>query len=141
MNAVLFQENANMSNTKNIVLVVDDSPSIRKEVRVNLEKDGYIVREAGSEFGMLSAIEEYGEKADIVLMDLSLNDANGFDLVSRLRAAEKYRNIPVIILTEHADRDSVLMAKMVGVQGYLVKPIIADLLRERIRKVSMGEDG
>ena len=128
-----------MENSKKIVLVVDDSPSIRREVKVILEKDGYTVREAGSEFGMLSSIEEYGIKADMVLMDLTLNDESGFDLVNRLRAADKYRNIPVIILTEHSDRDNVFMAKMVGVQGYIVKPIKADLLRERIRSVFMGE--
>ena len=129
-----------MSNTKKVVVVVDDSPSIRREVKVILEKDGYIVREAGSEFGMLSVIEEYGVKADMVLMDLTLNEENGFDLVNRLRSAEKYRNIPVIILTEHSDRDSVVMAKMVGVHGYIVKPIKADLLRERINSVFSGEN-
>ena len=128
-----------MENSKKIVLVVDDSPSIRREVKVILEKDGYTVREAGSEFGMLSSIEEYGIKADMVLMDLTLNDENGFDLVNRLRTAEKYRSIPVIILTEHSDRDNVFMAKMVGVQGYIVKPIKADILRERIRSIYMGE--
>ncbi|OGO80892.1 MAG: hypothetical protein A2Y21_02260 [Clostridiales bacterium GWC2_40_7] len=128
-----------MANTKKIILVVDDSPSIRREVKVILEKDGYTVREAGSEFGMLSSIEEYGIKADMVLMDLTLNDESGFDLVNRLRAADKYRNIPVIILTEHSDRDNVFMAKMVGVQGYIVKPIKADILRERIRSIYMGE--
>jgi Response regulators consisting of a CheY-like receiver domain and a winged-helix DNA-binding domain len=124
-----------MANVNKIVLVVDDSPSIRREVKVILEKDGFTVREAGSEFGMFSAIEEYSVKADVVLMDLNLNDANGFDLVSKLRATEKYRNIPILILTENSSRDNVVMAKMLGVDGYIVKPIIADVLREKIRNI------
>lgn len=124
-----------MGNSDKIILVVDDSPSIRREVKVILEKEGYNVREAGSEFGMLGAIDEYGEKAGLVLMDLTLNDENGFDLVGRLRAAERYRDIPIIILTEHSNRENVMMAKMLGVQGYLVKPINADLLKERVGSV------
>ncbi len=48
---------------------------------------------------------------------------------------EKYKNIPVVILTAHADRDNVYMAKMLGVQGYIVKPVNAELLKERIRNV------
>ena len=129
-----------MENLNKVILVVDDSPSIRREVKAILENEGYSVREAGSEFGMMSAIEEYGVKADLVLMDLTLNDANGFELVGKLRAADKYRYIPVIILTEHSNRENVVIAKKLGVQGYIVKPVKADLLKERIRNTFDGED-
>lgn len=122
-----------MANVKKVVLVVDDSPSIRREVKVILEKDGYIVREAGSEFGLFSVIDEYSIKTDAILMDIIINDTNGFDLVAKLQGTEKYRNIPVIMLTENSSRDNVVMAKMLGVKGYLVKPINANLLREKIR--------
>lgn len=118
-----------------IILIVDDSIAIRKQVRAILEKEGCQVREAGSEIGMLNAMEEYGQKVQLVLMDLNLNQSNGFDLIGRLREIEQYRDVPVVILTEHADREKVAIARMAGVKSYLVKPIDATLLVERITQV------
>ncbi len=118
-----------------IVLIVDDSVAIRKQVRAILEREGCQVREAGSEIGMLNAMEEYGQKVQLVLMDLNLNQSNGFDLIGRLREIEQYRDVPVVILTEHADREKVAIARMAGVKSYLVKPIDAALLVERIAQV------
>lgn len=129
-----------MSNNRRIIiLIVDDSVSIRKSVRVILEKEGYYVREAGSEFGIMNKIEEYGEITDLILMDITLNEQDGFDLVGKLRKNEKHQNIPIIMLTQHSDRDHVLSALVVGVQGYLVKPVKPDILLEKIREI-MGKN-
>ena len=121
-----------------IILIVDDSVAIRKQVRVLLEREGCVVREAGSEVGMLNALEEYGQKAHLVLMDLNLNTANGFDLIGKMRTVEAYREIPVMILTEYADRENVTIARLAGVKGYLVKPIEPVLLLDRIRQAFAG---
>jgi CheY-like chemotaxis protein len=121
-----------------IILIVDDAVAIRKQVRALLEKEGCEVREAGSEIGMLNALEEYGRKAQLVLMDLNLNTANGFDLIGRMRTIEAYRDIPVMILTEYADRENVAIARLAGVKGYLVKPIDPVLLTDRIRQILAG---
>ncbi len=117
------------------ILIVDDSASIRREARVILEKDGYSVREAGTEFGLFNSVDQYGKLVDLIVMDLSLNDAYGLDMVAKLRNTERFRSIPVVMLTQHSDRESVEMARMVGVQGYLVKPINPALLLERVEKV------
>ena len=118
-----------------VVLVVDDSPSIRKEVKAILEKEGFTVREAGTEFGMFSNIDEYGVLADIIIMDLSLNDTNGFELVNKIRVLDRFRDIPIIMLTQHSDKENVLKAKIIGVQGYIVKPINPLILLHKINKV------
>ncbi len=117
------------------VLIVDDSPSIRREVRVILQKEGLTVREAGTEFGMFNCIDEYGVLADIILMDLSLNEANGFELVNKIRTVTRFRDIPIVMLTQHSDRDNVTKAKLIGVKGYIVKPVNPNLLIERLRKI------
>lgn len=127
-------------NDKKVVLVVDDSPSIRREVKAILEQDDYIVREAANEYGMLNTIEEYGKIADVVLMDIVLKAEEGFDLVLKLKSIKKYENIPVLMLTEHADRIYVQKAKFVGVQGYILKPINADLLISRLKE-ALKENG
>lgn len=120
---------------KPIVLVVDDSPSIRFQVKAILEKEGYTVRLAGNELGMLNFVDEYGELADLVIMDLNLNQANGFELILKLRSIKRYENIPVIILTEQADKESVATARKLSIKNYIAKPIDAELLRERIKKI------
>ncbi len=122
-----------------VVLIVDDAIAIRKQVKAILEKEGCVVREAGSEIGMFNALEEYGRKADLVLMDLNLNTANGFDLIGRMRAVALYREIPVMILTEYADRENVAIAKLASVKGYLVKPIEPAMLVARCRQ-AMAHD-
>ncbi len=117
-----------------VVLIVDDSPSIRREVRVILQKEGITVREAGTEFGMFNTIDEYGEVADMILMDLTLVETTGFDLVAKIRAVERFKKIPIIMLTQHSDRTNVLKAKTLGIQGYMVKPINSQILVERVKK-------
>ncbi len=124
--------------TGKVVLVVDDSSSIRREVNVILQKEGFTVREAGSEFGTFNSMVEYGVLVDIILMDLSLNDENGFDLVDKIRAVDRFKEIPVIMLTQHSDRVNVVKAKKMGIQGYIVKPINPHILIERIGQV-LGE--
>lgn len=118
-----------------VVLIVDDSASIRKEVKIILEKEGFTVREAGSEFGVFNSIDEYGRLVDIILMDLMLTDTYGFDLIEKIRKVDRFRNIPVIMLTQLSDRETVTMAKMLGVGGYLVKPIQPRILVEKVKTV------
>lgn len=117
-----------------VAVIVDDSPSIRRAVRAMLEKNGFAVREAGSEFGLFGCLVEYGVMADVILMDLSINEDNGLALVKKVRSSEKFRHIPIIMLTQHSDRVSVLKAKYLDVQGYLVKPVNSRTLVERIEK-------
>lgn len=118
-----------------VVLVVDDSASIRKFVKVILEKNGYTVREAGSEVGLFSTIDEYGHLADLILMDINIKNEHGLNLVNKLKESATYRNIPIIMLTLHSDKKNVIGAKVSGVQGYLVKPINPQLLLKRVSTI------
>jgi DNA-binding response OmpR family regulator len=93
------------------------------------------VREAGSEIGMMSAIDEYGQLAHLVLMDINLNGESGFELIEKLRNIEQYQGIPVMVLSQNSDRESVSLARLAGVKGFIVKPILPDILIERVSKV------
>ncbi len=117
------------------VMIVEDSPTVRFEVKVILEKIGVVVVEAANEFGMINMMEEYGKCVDLVIMDLTLKTENGFDLITKLKSSEKYKDIPVLVLSERADKDSVLKAKELDVSGYIRKPIQKDELLERVRNV------
>lgn len=117
------------------VMIVEDSHTVRYEVKLILEKIGISLVEVANGLGMFNVIEEYGKHVDLVIMDLTLKRENGFDLIRRLKMSEKYQNIPVLVLTEHADKANVIQAKELGVSGYLRKPIKKDELVERVTKL------
>lgn len=114
------------------VMIVEDSNTVRMEVKLLLGKMGIDVVEAANEFGMLNTMEQYGKCVDLIIMDLTLKNENGFDLIKRVKDSEKYCDIPVLVLTEHANRQNVLTAKELGVAGYLRKPIQKDELVGRV---------
>ena len=120
------------------VMIVEDSHTVRYEVKLLFEKIGIELVEVANGFGMLNVIEEYGKRVDLVIMDLILKRESGFDLIKRLRDSEKYGNIPVLVLTEHADRENVLKAKELGVNGYIRKPIQKVEFLDRVRKALKG---
>ncbi|HEX3028640.1 MAG TPA: response regulator [Clostridia bacterium] len=117
------------------VMIVEDSLTVRYEVKLLLQELDVSVVEASNELGMLNMMEEYGKCVDLIIMDLTLKRENGFDLIKKLRESEKYKSIPVLILTEHANKVNVLKAKELEVQGYLRKPIQKEELIDRVKGV------
>ncbi|HWQ31178.1 MAG TPA: response regulator [Negativicutes bacterium] len=114
------------------VLIVEDSATVKYEVGLLLKQLGITPLPAGGELGLFGQIEQYGKLVDLIIMDLTLKHENGFELIKKLKETPKYDQIPVVILTEHADINSVLTAKKLGVAGYIRKPIKRD---EFIRKI------
>lgn len=117
------------------IMIVEDSHTVRYEVRLILDKLGVTLVEVANGLGMFNVVEEYGKQVDLIIMDLTLKRENGFDLIEQLREIEKYKEIPVLILTEHANKENVIKAKHLGVNGYLRKPIQKDELIERVSTI------
>lgn len=90
------------------ILIVDDSISFRQIIKTMLNDTGAVICEAGSEFGMYNLIDEYGTLVDIIIMDLSLKYENGLNLIKKLREIHRYKDIPVIIITQHTSKHYVL---------------------------------
>lgn len=105
------------------VMIVEDSPTVRYEVRMLLKQIGVVPVEVGGELGCFMQIEQYGKPVDLILMDLTLKNENGFEIIKKIRENPKYSRIPIIVLTEHADAQNVLKARDLGVEGYIRKPI------------------
>lgn len=114
------------------VMIVEDSQTVRLEVKLLLGKMGVTMVEAANELGMLNMMEEYGKCVDLIIMDLTLKNENGFDLIKKVKTFDKYKDISVLVLTEHADIQNVILAKELGVVGYLKKPIQKDELIGRV---------
>jgi CheY-like chemotaxis protein len=112
------------------ILVIDDSPTIKLQIKILLESEGAIYAEAGSQYGMLTKIAEYGVIADLIIMDLVLNYEDGISLIETLKMYPKYENIPIILITEKVNRETILMAKKLGVKSCIKKPITKTALIE-----------
>lgn len=114
------------------ILVVDNSKTIRLLIKMMLEKDGIVVVETGSEWGASNKIEEYGVIVDLILMDLVLNHEYGMEIIENIKKTPRYKDIPIIIVTEKAELYPVLKARKLGVKSFLKKPIKKSELIQRI---------
>ncbi|EIT68929.1 MULTISPECIES: response regulator [Hydrocarboniphaga] len=110
------------------VLVVDDEPQIRKLLRVSLGAESLQVIEAANAEAGLAALKQ--DKPDVMILDLGLPDADGLDLIPRIR---EISSVPIIVLSVRDDEGGKVRALDAGADDYLTKPFgIAELLA-RIR--------
>ncbi len=115
------------------VLVVEDDTISGEMVKHILERNGFDVVVARTGMAAKEALSKL--PPDLVLMDIHLDDANGLELIKRLRAGSTCPNVPVIVTTSDRMRDTVLDAAGVNVQGYLLKPYRPDLLVQKVKAV------
>jgi excisionase family DNA binding protein len=115
-----------------LVLVVDDDARLREFVRVNLEMDGYSVREAANAEEGLAALEE--EPPDLILLDVMMPGMNGYEMLQRVQDQHGVGTIPVIMfsgqVTESAER-----AAERGAQAFLGKPLDPQMLIESTKQL------
>jgi two-component system chemotaxis response regulator CheY len=114
------------------ILVVDDSPTIRRMVRAALASLSDVTfAEAGSG---LRAIEVLGmEPVQMVVLDLNMPDMHGLDVIRFLRAHDRYRDLPVIVLTTRGDEASRQTALDAGASMYVTKPFMPSALLSSAR--------
>ena len=114
------------------ILVVDDSPTIRRMVRASLARLGSAVDfiEAGSG---LEAIERLALGAvTLIVLDLNMPDMHGLEVLGFVRSHEKYRNVPIVVLTTRSDDASRVAAMQAGATAYLTKPFAPDTLARQV---------
>jgi diguanylate cyclase (GGDEF)-like protein len=103
-----------------------------------LQQAGYIalIANTGREArDMLAA-----DKPDLVLLDVELPDANGFDLCTSIRAANGGADIPIVMVTGHNDTESIQRAFMVGATDFIHKPVLWQTLPQRIEFILRAQD-
>jgi excisionase family DNA binding protein len=103
-----------------IVLIVDDDPRIREFVRVNLEIDGFAVREAGSADEGLAALE--AEPPDLILLDVMMPRVDGWEMLQRVRERHGVDSIQVIMFSGQVNDNATDQAEASGAQAFLGKP-------------------
>ncbi|TMM27013.1 MAG: response regulator [Actinobacteria bacterium] len=102
-----------------VVLIVDDDERLREYVRVNLEMEGYTVREAGGAEEGLRVLEE--STPDLVLLDVMMPGVDGWEMLQRVQERHGVGAIPVIMFSGKVDESAEEAAKR-GAQGFIGKP-------------------
>ena len=108
------------SDTGPLVLIVDDDEKLREYVRVNLEAEGYVVREAGSADEGLAALGE--QSPDLILLDVMMPQVDGWEMLRRIQEHTGVGAIPVIMFSGKVDERSAEEAASRGAQGFIGKP-------------------
>ena len=103
-----------------VVLIVDDDERLREFVRVNLEAEGYSVREAGSAHEGLEALEE--EPPDLILLDVMMPEVDGWEMLRRVQERHGVGAIPVIMFSGKVDEQAAGDAAARGAHGFIGKP-------------------
>jgi excisionase family DNA binding protein len=114
-----------------LVLVVDDDARLREFVRVNLELEGYTVREASSAEDALDAIED--QAPALVLLDVVMPGVDGWQMLQRMQ--ERYGSIPVIMFSGKVDPATAVDAEERGARGFIGKPFDPRQLIERAKQL------
>ena len=124
--------------TKYVVLVIEDDASLRALLADIFTRAGYDMRFA-SNLPEINVALKHGEELDIVLLDVTLPDANGLDLLLRLRKHPRFVKLPVIMMTAKSSAKDVSAGLAAGADGYVTKPFQMSGLVKAVAMV-LGND-
>jgi twitching motility two-component system response regulator PilG len=120
------------SQDQKTVLIVDDSPTVRKLVAITLEKRGYKVVAA---FDGVAAIKEIAaHNPSLILMDVNMPRLDGYQLCKLVKKHETTCNIPVLMLTGKDGMFDRLRGRLVGCAGSIAKPFTPEELLEVVEQ-------
>ena len=115
-------------------LVVDDFSTMRRIVRNLLKEIGHTnVEEA--EDGQVALGKLRAGSFDFVVSDLNMPNMNGFELLRNIRADDKLKALPVLLVTAEAKKEDIVTAAQIGASGYIVKPFTKATLEEKLGKI------
>lgn len=120
--------------TKFSVLVVEDDPRLCENLGNLMRLQGFSPATAMNREQVLGALRRL-PSPDLVLLDVRLPDANGFDILLRMKQHPALKSIPVIMLTGEANRESVTQGLAGGADGYVTKPFETEILVKAVRSV------
>src|SRR5688500_8524832 len=103
-----------------LVLVIDDSPTITKVVQLVLTKAGYQVQTAADGEQGLASVRS--QRPDLILLDFVMPRMNGYQFCRELTADAKLRDIPVILMSAKGDQVGERFVKVMGIVDYITKP-------------------
>lgn len=119
--------------TRKKILLADDEEDIKTVVSLYLQSRGYEVLTAYDGLDAISTAEV--EQPDVILLDVMMPVMDGFEVARKLKANEKTRAIPIIMLSAASHSESIKKGMEAGARDYLVKPFEPSKLEELIQTV------
>ena len=111
-----------IKNTNPLVLIVDDSPSVRQLTSNIIKNAGWTAIVAKDGLEALEMLQDMGKLPDIILTDVEMPRMNGYELLASLKRQENLQDVPVIMITSRATQKHRQKAFDLGVSDYLTKP-------------------
>lgn len=116
------------------ILLIEDNKDISKGLAYSLSANGYVVCVCET---CESALAKSSEDYDVIIIDISLPDGNGFELFKEIR---RYNNAPVIFLTALDDEDNIVKGFDLGADDYITKPFSTRELLARIKRLTRNNE-
>jgi len=121
------------ANRRPIVMVVDDSLTVRKVTSRTLQKKAIDVLTAKDGVDGLEQLRSGGQRPDVMLVDIEMPRMDGYEFTTQVRADPDLKQIPIIMITSRAGEKHRNRAFELGVNEYMSKPYQEDILLEKIR--------
>jgi len=119
------------------ILIVEDDADQRALADLRVSMAGFAVRVADSQAAMLRSMAEQGTP-DLILLDITLADGDGFDILARMRSLASFTSLPIVMLTAKTSPNDIVKGFMLGADGYVTKPYSKDILASVIKHILQG---
>ncbi len=116
------------------ILIVDDFSTMRRIVRNILKQLGFTNIEEAEDGDVAFEKMKEGDY-QFVITDWNMPNMTGLDLLKAIRADERLKDTPVLLVTAEAEKENVVQAAQAGVNDYIVKPFTADVMQKKIDRI------
>jgi len=115
-------------------LIVDDFSTMRRIVRNLLKESGFADADE-AEDGSAALQKLRNGRFDFVVTDINMPNMNGFELLKQIKADDKLKHLPVLMVTAEARKEDIVAAAQGGAAGYIVKPFTKATLEEKVLNI------
>jgi len=112
------------------ILLVDDEKDIVEFLQYNLIQEGFKVITA---FNGKEALEKISQKPDLIILDVMMPKMDGYEVCSKIRSMEEFKNTPIIFLTAKASEQDEVLGLNIGADDFIQKPISPKKLTARVK--------
>lgn len=115
-----------------VVLVVDDSPTVRKIVQLTLQRERIRVVTAGDGLSALASVAD--EQPDLILLDIMLPHMDGYNICQIVRRNTSFRDVPIVMLSGKDGLFDKMRGKLAGSSEYITKPFDSTELVQTVKR-------
>jgi DNA-binding response OmpR family regulator len=115
------------------ILLIEDDDVVRKAISRFLIKEGLTVQTASNGKEAMHSLEE--NTYELILTDLNMPYASGFEVLSKIKSEEKHQHTPVIVITSMASESAITQCYDMGASDFIRKPVMMHELYVRIKKL------